>query len=506
MMSSKHVCIISLILLGVLVLVPWEAAGVSAQTGSWTEPVNISHTPNHSWFSDLAVDNLGNVHVIWCETTNLEGGGQREQVYYSMWNGQHWSEPNDIAPPSQAIIRNAIAVDHAGNLHALFGGLACSPDMVTCHRRAPAVAAWSARSWSTPRRISGGNSYMADIIVDSKGVIHAIYDQIVGTAKKDVSLADIFYRQSTDGGRTWSRSLNLSNSPTGSARLEMEIDSKDTLYVVWDEGWDRLTGRGEPVYSSYVFSSDGGNSWSKPATVSYPEGKNAQITVAGDGEGGVLVAWRSTSRDNIFYMWSSDNGVSWSGPAAIPGIWAKPWLSPFDMYDMATDSGGHVHLVVAGRVSPEEETVGIYHLEWDGESWMSPRAIYQVGGEPERAEPQYPKIVISQGNQLHVTWGAYDSLVGNMEIWYSRGRSSSPRQTPVPVPTSTPKPTATPLPTATPTATPYPTLEPGRTALPDGLYTENDELFQLLIGVSPILVLVVAILVVRFGWLRRLSR
>jgi hypothetical protein len=34
MTSSQYVCIISLILLGVLALISWEAAGVSAQTGA----------------------------------------------------------------------------------------------------------------------------------------------------------------------------------------------------------------------------------------------------------------------------------------------------------------------------------------------------------------------------------------------------------------------------------------------------------------------------------------
>ena len=171
---------------------------------------------------------------------------------------------------------------------------------------------------------------------------------------------------------------------------------------------------------------------------------------------------------------------------------------------MATDSGGHIHLVAVGRVSPEEDSLRVYHLEWDGTSWSSPTTIYWTTGFPE-----YPKIVIARGNQLHVAWFVRDTLEGeggNYEVWYSRSRTSSPPQTAVPPPTPTPMPMPQPSPTATPTVTPYPTLEPGRTALPDGLYTESDELYQLLVGVSPILVLVVAILVVRFGWLRRLSR
>jgi hypothetical protein len=169
---------------------------------------------------------------------------------------------------------------------------------------------------------------------------------------------------------------------------------------------------------------------------------------------------------------------------------------------MATDSGGHVHLVVVGRLSPEEDRLGVYHLEWDGTSWSPPTAIYRGAGSPE-----YPRIVISEGNKLHVAWFVRGALWegGNYEVWYSSSQSASPAQTPVPPPTSTPTLTATPLATATPTATPYPTLAPGGTALPDGLYTESDDLIKLLVGLAPVLILATAIFAVRFGWLRRSS-
>ncbi len=505
MTSPKYVCIISLILLGVLLPASWEAAGVSAQTGSWTEPVNISQTSNASWFPDLAVDSTGNVHVVWCETTHLEGGGEKEQLYYSLWDGQTWSTPTDIVPPSADIIRNAITTDAFDNLHLLFGGSVYRTFSIY-HVQAPCNSGWSATSWSSPQLMStNGNSYMADIAVDSKGVMHAIFDDR-GPPLSDTlpGRADIFYRRSSNGGKTWSYPFNLSSSPTGSSRAQIEIDGSDVIHVVWDEGWDKLSRQqGEPIFSTYISSLDGGESWSSPTSFSYPEGTNAQLAVGSDGKGRVVVVWRATSRSEIYYAWSSDNGASWSPPTVIPNIFARPWTTDFDMYDVATDSGGHVHLVVVGRLSPEEDRLGVYHLEWDGTSWSPPTAIYRGVDFPE-----YPKIVISEGNKLHVAWFVREASweEGNYEIWYSRGQSASPAQTPVPPPTSTPTPTATPVATATPTATPYPTLAPGETtALPDGLYTESDELLRLLIGLVPVLILVTAICAIRFARMRRSS-
>jgi hypothetical protein len=502
MITSRQIGKIVSVLL-VILFSFWRFLIVFAQAGLWSEPINISNTPNSSWFPDLAVDSQGNVHVIWCETSDLEEGGYGEQVFYSMWDGQTWSTPNDIVPPSPDIIRNAITTDAFGNLHLLFGGSVYKV-LSIYYTQASLDSGWLATSWSEPRLVSmNGNSYMADIAVDSKGAIHVIFDDR-GDPLSDVcpGCADIFYRRSSDGGKTWSYPINLSNSPTGSSRAQMEIDSSDVIHVTWDEGWDKLSGQGEPIFSTYISSLDGGESWSSPTSFSYPEGTNAQLSVSSDGQGGVVVVWRATSRPEIFYAWSSDNGASWSPPMVIPGIFARPWTVPFDMYDMATDSGGHLHLVVVGRLSPEEDRLGVYHLEWDGTSWSPPAAIYRGAGFPE-----YPKIVISEGNKLHVAWFVRDDLWerGNYEVWYSSTRTSSPAQTPVPPPTSTPTPTATPLATATLTATPYPTLAPSGTALPDGLYTESDDLIRLLVGLAPVLILATAIFAVRFGWLRRSS-
>jgi len=404
MIKLRYIRKIVSVLLIIVFFIFWRLLLVSAQAGLWSEPINISNTPNGSWFPDLAVDSRGNVHVIWCETDE-----KGEQVYYSMWDGQTWSMPNDIVPPSPDIIRNAIAADQMGNLHLLFGGSVPSIGQLSMfYKKALVEEAWSAVQWSAPHRISQGSSYMGDIAIDSKGAVHVIYDDRVcaGETEPEACLSDIFYRHSTDGGQTWSYPINLFRSPaTGSSRAQMEIDGSDIIHVVWDEGWDRLSGQGEPIFSTYTSSLDGGESWSSPTSFSYPEGTNAQLSVGGDGQGKIVVVWRATSRPEIYYAWSSDNGASWSPPMVIPGIFARPLVNPFDMYDMATDSGGHTHLVVVGRLSLEEDRLGVYHLEWDGTSWSPPTAIYWGTGFPE-----YPKIVISEGNKLHVAWIVRDNL------------------------------------------------------------------------------------------------
>jgi hypothetical protein len=99
-------------------------------------------------------------------------------------------------------------------------------------------------------------------------------------------------------------------------------------------------------------------------------------------------------------MWSEDFGTTWSPPKTLPGIVSRTSSTPFDMYDMATDSAGHIHLLVVGRLgSSNKPSPGLYHFEWDGQAWSEPTALYEGTWYPE-----YPNLVVHEGHQLHATW------------------------------------------------------------------------------------------------------
>jgi len=509
---TSHVlrCVFLLLLIGIVVALTfntsWQAL---AQSANWTEPAVISAPPGFSWFPDLAVDVFGSVHVVWCNTIPLEKKrGLQEQVHYTQWNGESWSPPNDIVPISADIVRNAIAADLKGNVHLLFGG-SVYDTLALYYQNAPASEAWSAAAWSAPHRINQGASYMGDMAVDSRGVVHVVYDDMINPPDADeVTESDIFYRHSSDDGQTWSVPTRLYLEPQiTSARPCLEIDRDDVIHVTWDEGWARLAGAtSDPSYGVYTSSSDGGVTWAPTTVITYPDLTVAQLTVGSNGEGRIMLVWRSTLRDTILYQWSTDHGKSWTSPAVLPRVFARPWATPFDMYDMATDSAGNIHLLVVGRRSNEQNALlGVYHLVWDGTNWSTPTQILAEPG----LYPEYPKVAIHEGNQLHAVWftrekDIYDAMA-NRQVWYSSGLSSAPRQPVTPWPTSTPEPpTATPSPTAT--ITPYPTVSVSGTGLPDGLYTDNDDVVRLALALSPIALLFLVLMAIRLGWFGRSRR
>lgn len=511
----NHTMRISLPIILLLLLVFGEVpAGLAQQTDTGVQWGQATHIPSpeeaSSWFPDLAVDQEGRVHVVWCETNHL-GVQDRdpESLYYSIWDGQQWSQANDIVPPQQAIIRTAIAVDGYGVLHLLFDHPARPYGFGLYYKQALAGEALSAATWTSPRLVNGRRgTYMSDIAVH-RDTLHIVYDDAGAEDEEGEcpGCADIFYRRSTDRGLTWSAPINLMATPTGSSRAQMEVDSAGTIHVAWDEGWDRLTGRGNPQYSVYMYSADGGSTWAAPTVISYPDSTNAQLSVGSDGWGGVMLVWRATSREypGIYYMWSMDGGGSWSPPQAVPNIVARQWSGPFDLYDMATDSAGHIHLLVVGHLSTkqvassvEQGLPGLYHFKWDESNWSAPVPVYEGDWYPE-----YPHLVIERGNQLHATWfvrkDPWEEVVAPYQVWYAHGQSQAPAETPVPRPSLTPTAAPVAVSTATPLPTLYPTIAPGSSTLPTGLYTESDELLRLAVALLPLVVLALLVIIVRLG-------
>lgn len=484
-----------------------------AQTGSWSEPVNISDTPDGSWFPDLIVDNVGTVHIVWCETQWDEFQSATEYVFYTRRNSQGWTQPNDIVAASFTIHRNSIAVDTLGNLYLTF-----SEDNPPRYGHgiyfghAPVDTAYSAASWSDRRLIGGRRiGYASDIVVDREDKLHLVYTESSEELPSDLCLrghcSDVYYRNSQDGGRTWSSPMNLSRSAPGTKRIGLMVDWQGNIHAFWDEGGDRNM-PDVPIGVAHTVSHDGGLSWSPPTLITSAFGVPHQIIAGFDGRGQTIIAWRTVTEerpiadDHVYYQVSSD-GVSWSAPAPIPGILAREFSAEFDVYDMATDSAGNLHFVGAVRLSASDLTPGIFHLQWDGERWSAPERISTGPGYPE-----YPRIVVENGNVLHVVWATREFRgyhPQHIDVWYSTKQLASPAWTPVPTPVPLPTPTLTPLASPVPTVTPYPTLGDVSTGLPTGLYTESDDLFRLLVGLAPVLILATAIFAIRFGWLRRSS-
>lgn len=314
--------------------------------------------------------------------------------------------------------------------------------------------------------------------------------------------ADIFYSHSTDGGKSWSPPINLSNSFTGSVKPQLHLGGGGNVYVTWEEGEDWYAHQGYPTDSRFAHSPDGGNTWTDSTVFSFAQDTPQQITLGVGRPGELVVVWRLPEENRFYYQFSVDNGASWSQPKHIPGVVAKPWEHfSLDAYDAATDSAGHVHLLVLGRLFPGEKDLALIHLEWDGSEWSLPTRIYASSDPPE-----WPSIDVGVGNKVYATWFTRDqehiseSEKGRYKVWVSFYQADAPSQPFSPLQVQTPTLASTDLEqvSSTPEPTPTLTIEVDTSGLPPGLDTESDEVRRLCIVLSPVALVLLVIVFLRF--------
>jgi hypothetical protein len=439
-------------LIGIIIL--WSSPAF-AQGTTWTPPYKLSFD-GISWFPDITSDAMGRVHVVW----------SAQVLYYRTWENRIWTPVNDIAVavdsagrPIWDPYRAAIAPDRLGYLHLVYYHLT---EGLGLYARAQLDKAGNASNWKSQVIGSRGNGYYTALAVDSANHIHTVYIDMAETSMT----SDLFYRRSEDSGITWTEPINLSNSPqAGASRPQIMIDQSDVIHVSWDEGWDRRSGEGAAETSRYVYSSNG-KAWSATSIFGTPNTlPSAYLAVTSAMPGTKIAVWRAAldSDNNVYYQIYSEQTKNWSNPLPIPNVATRPWNSPpFDQYAMIRDDKGWVHLALVGRLNAETSRLAVIYLVWNGKQWSAPEVIF----EQEGFYPEYPRMTIALGNQIHVVWFTRTNLwtQGTTDVWHSF-KTMGTLYTPVPsFPTetinkipSTPT-TVTLLPNATPTHVPIYTM------------------------------------------------
>jgi hypothetical protein len=488
-----------------------STAQISIQPVRWGLPITIpSPLESNSWFPNLAVDSKGTVHIIWCETYSPDGTDfLDESIFYTTWNGNQWSQFTDVASPIREIRRNSLTIDDNDILHMSFIDSFANNPYRLGYRSAAVENAFSTNNWSPVVHINDrGQSYMNEIVV-FENTIHVLYEDTGSSDGVCPGCADIFYRRSMDGGLNWDAPVSLLPTRIGTARPHLSVDRNGTLYASWDEGWDRHSGKGTPEYSVFTFSMNLGETWVDPVEIRHLSEAVSQLAIEGNGEGGIMLVWRTMSPDypGVYFQWSNDGGSTWSQPGTLPNFRARPGINYFDSYDMAVDSTGHIHVLATGFLSSNEGRIGdrygLYHFEWDGVRWYPPTQVYNGGLYPE-----YARLVIDKGNELHASWFVRHDLFLNdkaHEIMYAKGFAAAPKVERIPV--SQLEEVTSEISssievfnpggaTQVPVVVPQPTLDNTPFASSDVLYTEADELEIIFIGLAPVVLIIGALIVV----------
>src|ERR1019366_7371822 len=246
------------------------------------------------------------VHIVWQD----ERDGNPE-IYYknSTDGGITWSADtrltNDVANswnPSVAVFGSAVHIvwqDYRdGNYeiyykHSTDGGI----------------------TWSVDTRLTNDGAFSAIPVVTVSGSIA----HIAWRDNRDGN-DEIYYKHSTDGGITWSADTRLTNDAANSEYPSIAV-SGSLVHVVWN---DMRDGNYEVYYKN---STDGGNTWSTDTRLTNDPAGSLHTSVAACSSG-VYVVWYDNrdGNDEIYYKNSTDGGITWSADTRLTNDPSYSWF------------------------------------------------------------------------------------------------------------------------------------------------------------------------------------
>ncbi len=164
----------------------------------------------------------------------------------------------------------------------------------------------SGNTFSAPINISNnpGDSGAPQMIVNGNNVYATWMDYSTGNF-------EIMFAESTDGGQTFTTPVNVSADPQDSGYPQLAV-AGNNVYITWtnavsDKNYDIL----------FAKTTDGGKTFSKPLNVSNSTGASGWSQLAVDGN--VYVSWvdNTSGHYDIYIAKSADDGNSFESPVKV---------------------------------------------------------------------------------------------------------------------------------------------------------------------------------------------
>ena len=289
---------------------------------TWSATHRLTWNSGSSQVPFISSDSINRIHIVWHDDTP----GNCEIFYRQTTDdGSTWTALQRLTWNADASIFPTITADQGTNVVIMWEELPLGIYQIFSK-----YSTDNGVTWSVKKRLTwnSGDSKSPHITADSNNKFHVVwYDDYQGNK-------EIYYRQSSNGGATWSTIHRLTWKSGASINPWIAADQGNGLHVVWEDE--------EEIY--YKSSTDSGVSWSAPSRLTYNSGASYYPSVAVDSLGMVWVVWQDNTKGNfeIYLKRSTDNGGTWSGLKRL--CWtAQPSTNP----SIVTDSSNDVHVIWA---------------------------------------------------------------------------------------------------------------------------------------------------------------
>ncbi|MGH9573795.1 MAG: sialidase family protein [Candidatus Acidiferrales bacterium] len=314
---------------GVAAAVGISALGAQAQL-TFSAPLNISHEAGGG--PQLYTDSAGNIDAVWLQNP---AGASTPDLFFSrsIDNGASFSTPIDVSSGTTAIIREwpVVAADGNGRIDIAwlneYQAMTGAPLVVDIYFT---QSTDGGKTFSQAQNINLDGAAAAaaqfDYAVEPNGHIDVAWTDI------STGFVQLYFTHSTDRGATFSAPRNISNAATGangSGGAEapfMAVDSGGNLNIIWTN-YPVTPPYGPKTDVYYVRSTDDGSTFSNPENVTNvanmsPSPSAYAYQLSLDGAGNIDVFW-ATGPATGFVARSTDHGATFSASSPLPNFFRQ---------------------------------------------------------------------------------------------------------------------------------------------------------------------------------------
>ena len=381
--------------------------------------------------AEIALDNFGNIHIVWQEYTDYAGAGSDMDIFYRCWDASSslWKPVEVVSTESTGASGvPSITTDSNGFVHVVWLDLTdytgCGTDIDVFYKYKDSFT----QTWSITEVVSidstSMDTYEPRIAVDSMGNIHILWQDdtdILGSG----SDTDIFYRFWNSSSHSWGSTELVSTESTGSSDYpSIAVDCYDKVHVCWPDITDIL-GAGTDRDIFYK-SRDLTSLWTTTELVSNESTSSANYPSLGaDMEGNIHVVWDDMTQydgsgddRDIFYKYRDSYTGNWSLPEVVSTELSEDAFMP----SLTIDLCGNILITWCDwtdyRNSGLSDCDIFYRcLERQNSLW-SP--IHVVSSE-STGDAYFPDIAVDYEGFVHIVWEDdtdYSSSGSDSDIFY----------------------------------------------------------------------------------------